>query len=63
MHMQQQDPLMPARLRQAKEKQNIETKADERGLFFMGFIFSFLICHLYLISSYYYLNTRNTKLK
>lgn len=33
MHMQQQqDPLMPARLRQAKEKSNTETKADERGL-------------------------------
>ncbi|XP_075169157.1 calmodulin-regulated spectrin-associated protein patronin isoform X14 [Haematobia irritans] len=33
MHMQQQqqDPLMPARLRQAKEKTNTETKADERG--------------------------------
>ncbi|XP_073811081.1 calmodulin-regulated spectrin-associated protein patronin isoform X21 [Musca autumnalis] len=33
MHMQQQqqDPLMPARLRQAKEKSNTETKADERG--------------------------------
>ncbi|KAM7345623.1 calmodulin-regulated spectrin-associated protein patronin isoform 6-T6 [Cochliomyia hominivorax] len=31
MHMQQQDPLMPARLRQAKEKQNTESKADERG--------------------------------
>ncbi|XP_065368108.1 patronin isoform X11 [Calliphora vicina] len=31
MHMQQQDPLMPARLRQAKEKNNTESKADERG--------------------------------
>uniref|UniRef100_A0A1A9WN88 CKK domain-containing protein n=1 Tax=Glossina brevipalpis TaxID=37001 RepID=A0A1A9WN88_9MUSC len=36
MHMQhqqqqQQDPLMAARLRQAKEKNNHETKADERG--------------------------------
>lgn len=33
-HLQQHpqpDPLMPARLRQAKEKSNHETKADERG--------------------------------
>ncbi|XP_053966252.1 patronin isoform X8 [Anastrepha ludens] len=28
---QQQEPLVPARLRQSKEKSNIETKADERG--------------------------------
>ncbi|XP_017465062.1 PREDICTED: patronin isoform X21 [Rhagoletis zephyria] len=30
-HQQQQEPLVPARLRQSKEKSNIETKADERG--------------------------------
>jgi len=28
----QQEPLVPARLRQAKEKNNVESKADERGL-------------------------------
>lgn len=31
-NQQQQEPLVPARLRQSKEKSNIETKADERGL-------------------------------
>ncbi|XP_019846106.2 patronin isoform X19 [Bactrocera dorsalis] len=30
-NQQQQEPLVPARLRQSKEKSNIETKADERG--------------------------------
>lgn len=53
MHMQQQDPLMPARLRQAKEKQNIETKADERGLFVFWvllFLFHFSFA-IYLNSS------------
>ncbi|XP_070069428.1 patronin isoform X34 [Drosophila takahashii] len=30
---QQQEPLVPARLRQAKEKTNVESKADERGDF------------------------------
>ncbi|XP_067628269.1 patronin isoform X5 [Eurosta solidaginis] len=30
-NQQQQEPLVPARLRQAKEKSNNETKADERG--------------------------------
>ncbi|XP_070066476.1 patronin isoform X19 [Drosophila virilis] len=29
----QQEPLVPARLRQAKEKNNVESKADERGDF------------------------------
>ncbi|KAH8372727.1 hypothetical protein KR009_004053, partial [Drosophila setifemur] len=29
----QQEPLVPARLRQAKEKTNVESKADERGDF------------------------------
>lgn len=32
IHNQVQEPLVPARLRQAKEKTNIESKADERGL-------------------------------
>lgn len=27
-----QEPLVPARLRPAKEKSNVDTKADERGL-------------------------------
>ncbi|KAL5289447.1 hypothetical protein ACFFRR_009524 [Megaselia abdita] len=31
IHNQVQEPLVPARLRQAKEKTNIESKADERG--------------------------------
>ncbi|XP_055916427.1 patronin [Eupeodes corollae] len=31
--VQNQEPLVPARLRQAKEKINLETKADERGDF------------------------------
>lgn len=29
---QQQDQLIPARIRQPKEKYNCESKADERGL-------------------------------
>lgn len=32
LQIQQQEPLVPARLRQAKEKTNVESKADERGL-------------------------------
>nr|NP_001137690.1 patronin, isoform D [Drosophila melanogaster]ACL83144.1 patronin, isoform D [Drosophila melanogaster] len=31
LQIQQQEPLVPARLRQAKEKTNVESKADERG--------------------------------
>lgn len=31
------EPLVPARLRQAKEKSNTDTKADERGLIFFYF--------------------------
>lgn len=27
-----QDPLIPAKLRQSKEKTNNDTKADERGM-------------------------------
>jgi hypothetical protein len=34
-----QDPLIPARIRQAKEKQNNDSKADERGEFFLLSIF------------------------
>ncbi|XP_016976471.1 patronin isoform X16 [Drosophila rhopaloa] len=33
LQIQQQEPLVPARLRQAKEKTNVESKADERGDF------------------------------
>lgn len=40
-----QEPLVPARLRPAKEKSNVDTKADERGLlihfFFLFFFFLF----------------------
>ncbi|KPU76428.1 uncharacterized protein Dana_GF11779, isoform W [Drosophila ananassae] len=31
LQLQQQEPLVPARLRQAKEKTNVDSKADERG--------------------------------
>lgn len=31
-----QDPLIPAKLRQSKEKSNNDTKADERGKFLFG---------------------------
>ena len=40
-----QEPLLPARIRQAKEKNNVESKADERGsefIFYMVFILLFV---------------------
>lgn len=38
---QHQEPLVLARLRQAKEKNNLESKADERGLLNSPFLFFF----------------------
>jgi len=39
-----QDPLIPAKLRQSKEKSNNDTKADERGesYFLYSWFFSFI---------------------
>lgn len=38
------EPLVPARLRVNKEKQNNDTKADERGIAFFKFSVSFSVC-------------------
>lgn len=46
----QQEPLVPARLRQAKEKNNVESKADERGLTDFYLIFHTYIMLLIRIS-------------
>lgn len=47
IHNQVQEPLVPARLRQAKEKTNIESKADERGLPLILFFISFNLVELF----------------
>lgn len=40
------EPLMPARLRQAKEKSNNDSKADERGKRILFFFFFEVLCEV-----------------
>lgn len=44
-----QEPLVPARLRQAKEKTNTDSKADERGKQAESFNFYKILCYYWLL--------------